>query len=166
MARVRASSPWITRGVYQRVGEQQNYEKGVKTALNMESEFQALCHKRPSVSLAWHLWILLPWPCGRSTSEPPDPWPLDDDALFHLPYFLLKVDTEEEGVSGPWEDASLHGAVKSPERGFIYGAANYVLGLETARVEMRPNQADEVQPCLAQVLLQDRLEASRKHLYY
>ncbi|XP_045848437.1 uncharacterized protein LOC123933384 isoform X1 [Meles meles] len=59
-----------------------------------------------------------------------------------------RVDTEDEGVSGPWEDASLHGAVKSPERGFIYGAANYVCGLETARVEMRPNQADEVSTLL------------------
>ena len=37
--------------------------------------------------------------------------------------------------------------VKSPERGFRYGAANYARGLEQARVRMRPNQADEVKSC-------------------
>lgn len=39
-------------------------------------------------------------------------------------------------------------AERSPERGLVDGAANYVGGLETARAEMRPNRADEVSALL------------------
>ncbi|VCW77712.1 unnamed protein product, partial [Gulo gulo] len=62
---------------------------------------------QPSVSLAWLSGSCFLGPVGAAPQNLQTHGHWTEDALFHLLDFLLKVDPEDEGVSGPWEDASL-----------------------------------------------------------